>query len=350
MSTKPFKRTISDEEHEVNLVKETEVKPFKIKSDEDIDTSNFIELEEEIIYNNNESLNSFSSKINFFSTIGGVVTSIFIFVFAIVIADTVETVNKIIADNTLSNYIYLGGILFLLIVLILNIISNLKQIKFIKNVNKIKSQFNQQEKNPTKEIIPLANVLLDFYSKSDDKDIQDRIKYIKNEINISPVYQEIYDDLDSKLLLILDKKAEQIIHKASIQAALSTAISPFPIVDMFLIVWRSIYLTKEISLIYGFRPGGLATILLLKQAVVNVAFAGITELASEFSTEITGTTVFAKVSKSSGQGIANGILLARLGYGILEACRPIERKKIRGSFLKSFLVSISKIFISNEKK
>jgi len=51
------------------------------------------------------------------------------------------------------------------------------------------------------------------------------------------------------------KKAKQKIHNASVQVALSTAISPIPIVDMVLIVCRSTMLTRDIATIYGYRPG-----------------------------------------------------------------------------------------------
>lgn len=70
------------------------------------------------------------------------------------------------------------------------------------------------------------------------------------------------------------KKAKQKIHNASVQVALSTAISPIPIVDMVLIVCRSTMLTRDIATIYGYRLGVFTTILLLKQGAVNALFVG----------------------------------------------------------------------------
>ncbi len=71
-----------------------------------------------------------------------------------------------------------------------------------------------------------------------------------------------------------------------------------------------------------------------------MVFAGVAELATDLTNEMAGSTVLAKVSQSAGQGIANGLLLARLGYGVMEACRPIESDEKRGSFVKSIMGSI----------
>jgi len=248
----------------------------------------------------------------------------------------------------ISSYIYLSGLLLLLVVLFLNIFSNIKHLRFIKNAKNVKEKFILQKQNPTAEIIPLANIILDQYSKSTDKKIIQSIEHIREELNRSQIYKEIYKDLDSELLAIIDTKAKAIIHKASMQAALSTAISPFPLFGMLLILWRSVLYYPKKTSIYGFRPGGLSTIILLKQAVLNIAFAGVTELASELTNEIAGSTLLAKVSQSVEQGVANGVLLARLGYGIMEACRPIKSTDKRGSFIKEIMLSFFKVFKSKE--
>lgn len=344
MSIKPFKKVISQEQEEI--APETKiVKPFKIDSDKKIDTSNEVELIQETIDENTTFINK---STNFFSTLNGVLVALVIFVFIAVVADTIDTFNTILIDTSIANYIYLTGLVFLFSILVLNIFSNIKQLRFIKNVKNIKESFKLQKQKPSKEIIPLANLILNQYSKSTDIKIQESIEQIREELNSSQIYKEIYDDLDLKLLKIMDNKAKSLIKKASLQAALSTAISPFALFDMLLVIWRSVYLTKEIATIYGYRPGFLSTAILLRQALVNVAFAGVSELASEFTNEIAGTTILSKFSQSAAQGTANGILLARLGYGIMQACRPIQISEKRGSFIKTVILSIAKVFDSKE--
>ena len=348
MSTKPFKKVISEENQKKSASSSTTVKPFKVNVTEQMDRDEEIDSIQNILQN--DDTKATTSKTNFFSTLSGIIVALSIFVIIVVIADTIETLSRILVDATVADYVYMSGLSLLLLVLILNILSNIKQLRYIKNAKILKEKFALQKDNPTSDIIPLANTILNHYSTSDDDSIIQNIKHIREELNSSQIYEDIYKDLDSRLLPILDAKAEAVIHKASMQAALSTAISPSPFIDMLLIIWRSIYITKEVSKIYGYRPGGLTALILLKKAMFNVAFAGITELASELTSEVTGSTIFSKISQSSGVGIANGILLARLGYGVLEACRPIQREKKRKSFLKAFILSIAKVFKSNEKK
>jgi len=335
---KPFKRVVEENESLVDSQGvEEKIKPFKRESREALNISND-EAEIEVLAES--SISSLESGIDFFNTITGIIVAIFIFILFAVLADTVATISRIISSGTLAEYIYLIGLSILLFVLLLNVVSNIKQLKFIKNAEHIKNSFRHQKDNFTQEIITLTNTLLNHYEKNSDPELKNGIAIIRDELNTSQIYSEIYKDLDREMLPIIDKKAKQIIRDASMQAALSTAISPIAIFDMVLIIWRSMLLTKNIASLYGFRPGSLTTLILLKQGILNVAFAGIAEMATEVTNEMAGRSVLSKVSKSAGQGISNGVLLARLGYGIMNACRPIESDKGRGSFISSIVKSI----------
>ncbi len=346
MKTKPFKQNIED--IVVKVKKEESAKPFKVEAQEMLNTSDE-EMRIEEDEDNSVSQSSIQRTIGFFSTISGIVVAVFLFVFIMVIADTVNSIGDIYKNGSVSEYIYLAGLVLLLIVFLLNISTNIKQIQFIKNAKLVKEKFKLQRNKPSKEIIPLANILLKHYESNSDKNLQTSIEHIRDELNTSQIYNEIYNDLDNSLLSVIDDKAKKLIHNASVQAALSTAASPIPIFDMVLIIWRSTLLTKDIASLYGFRPGGLTTISLLRQGVINIAFAGVAEMATDITNDMAGSTVLAKVSKSAGQGIANGVLLARLGYGIMEACRPIESDEKRGSFIKSITKLIIDAFGPREE-
>jgi putative membrane protein len=346
MKQKPFKREIT-EENNIPSDDLNKIKPFKVESDETLDIENEdITIEDTV----NDTLSTAQGSVGFFNTLTGVISAIFIFVVFAVLADTIGTISNIFVSGSLSEYIYLTGLLILLFVLILNIMSSIKQLRFIKNAEQVKKGFKEQKEKPTKDIIHLADILLQHLEKNPDEKLKKEILVIRDELNSSQIYKEIYYDLDKVLLPILDEKAKQIIHKASVQAALSTAISPIPLFDMALIVWRSVLLTKDIAALYGFRSGRLTIFFLLKRGVLNVAFAGVSELATEATNEIAGTSILSKVSKSAGQGIANGVLLARLGYGVMEACRPIDFSEGRASFVSSILKSIVGSFGFSETK
>ena len=341
MSIKPFKKIITAEQEDET--KEPSVKPFKMEPTGALDTHTE-HFDDQIIDDDAKSVSLFQKFLASFSTLNGIFIAILLFILVATISGTIQMLGDIMTEGSLAQYLYFVGLLVLLLALVMNIFSNVKQLKMLQQVTNIKARFRDQKKRPTQEIVSLANSLLKQYEKNPDPKLQYHISQIRASIDTAPVYAEIYHDLDNVLLTTLDEQAKKRIHKASLQAALSTAISPIPLFDMLLILWRSLLLTKEIALLYGFRPGGLMRVLLLKRAVVHIAFAGVTELAADLANQATGASVLTKLSESAGQGIANGVLLSRLGYGIMDACRPIALGNKKSGFAKQLLKDIAQYF------
>lgn len=348
MTTKPFKKVVENDV--AKSEKKESIKPFKKEVSDEFTFEESVYCDFESIDKSEIKASFIKKSIKFFSGLSGIFTALAFFIIIAIIADTIQTVNNIITSSTFAEYIYLGGLLFLLLVLFLNIFSFIKQLKQLKSSQRIKEEFKSQKSKPTEKIVTLANILFEHYKNSSDKDLLCKIDEVKNKINNSVVYEDIYNELDNSVLSVLDKKAKQKIHNASVQVALSTAISPVPLVDMVLIVWRSTMLTKDIAAIYGYKPGAFTTILLLKQGAMNALFAGVTELATDLLSDVTSSSFISKISYSAGQGIANGILMARLGYGVMEACRPISSKDKRRSFFKTIIASMVESFNFSEQK
>jgi len=103
MSIKPFKKVIGNEEDKTTILESTIVKPFKIDSEEIIDTSETVEHFENILDNDN--IQPIVAGTNFFNTFKGVVATVFIFVLIAVIADTIETLSNILSNGSISSYI-----------------------------------------------------------------------------------------------------------------------------------------------------------------------------------------------------------------------------------------------------
>lgn len=324
MSIKPYKNELEEE------IPQT-IKPFKQESSDTLDTSlEFLETKEVTMKKN----------VSFIGSIGSVFLGIFLFLFLAVLANTLSTIQDILVSKSLADYIYLGGISLLFIILLFFALKNIKEFLALQQINTIKDDFKKQKNSPNANIIPLAHFIINKYEKDDNKTLKSAINALKEELNSSLIYQNIYDSIDTNILGSIDKLAKKSIHKASIQGALATAISPVPIVDMALVLWRSATLTKEIASLYGFKPGLTTTLILLKRGLINIMFAGISELANEFANQATSSSFLAKASRSLGQGAINGILIARLGYGVLEACRPIESNQGKTSFFKMLFNSI----------
>lgn len=331
----PYKKELNEE------IKSNEVKPFKQESFESLDINATLE----------ENTQTYTKTIGFFGSLSSVFMGIFIFFVLAIVSKSLMSVQEILYSKNIVDYIYLFGLCFLLIVLVWFVYENLREFRDLKKVTSLKKEFQIQKQKPNSSIIPLAHFLINKYEKNPNEDLQKKLKALKEELNSSIIYENIYKNLDKNILTCIDQQAKKAIHKASIQGALSTAISPIPLIDMALIIARSIALSKQIAYMYGFKPGITTTTMLLKQGIINVMFAGIAELATEFTNQVASSSFLAKASKSLGQGAVNGILLARLGYGIMEACRPIESNEEKTSFFKMLINSMKEAmgFSSNEK-
>ena len=80
-------------------------------------------------------------------------------------------------------------------------------------------------------------------------------------------------------------------------------------------------LTKRIAEIYGIELGYFSRIRLLRMVLVNIAFAGATEVAQDIGMDWFSQDVTAKLSARIAQGIGVGLLTARLGVKAMELCR-----------------------------
>ncbi len=335
MTTKPFKIIIDDNSKEDTI--ESPIAPRTFEPDPELDQI-VTSIDKEAAASNKNS--GFYKIIQLLGSLSGIFLSLILFVFIFLFAYTIDNLSNLFQSAHLSNYLYISGLLILLSALAMNLISNFKQLRQLKDASRLKQRFNKQQTNPTDDILLLNNELLLHLTKNKATEFHEHFDETKQEINATQNYYEIYNILDNTLLTPLDEKAKSLIHKASLQAAFSTAISPVPLIDMLIIIWRSLKLATDISKLYGYRTGGLTSILLLKQGVINVIFAGVSELTLQLTNEITSASVVHKISHAAGQGIVNGILLARLGYGILEACRPLKLSEKRENISKSIVESL----------
>lgn len=122
---------------------------------------------------------------------------------------------------------------------------------------------------------------------------------------------------------VLDKQAKRLINRYSAESALMIAVSPLAIVDMMFIAWRNIKLINQIARLYGMELGYFSRIKLFRLVLINIAFAGATELISEVGMDWMSQDLMAKLSGRAAQGVGAGLLTARLGIKAMELCRPI---------------------------
>ncbi len=161
-------------------------------------------------------------------------------------------------------------------------------------------------------------------------------------------------ELYSKLVQpILDEQARKEISRSSAESALMIAVSPLAIVDMAFIAWRNIRLINRIATIYGIELGYYSRIRLFRMVLINIAFAGASELIREVGMDWLSQDITARVSTRAAQGIGAGLLTARLGIKAMELCRPlpwIEDKPRLADFRRQLIGQLKNVIPSKQEK
>lgn len=329
MSIKPFSEIVNE-----NKQAEETIKPFVDKA------QGGVEIKEKSFKDNKQVVEQqtvITKTIGFLGSAQGVLSVFILFVLTALLVDTLQTIQGLFESASLLDTLYLIALVALLSALGIVSYQNYQQIRMLKSASKTQILFQQQKEQSDKKIIPMTLNLLRSYELRDDEKLKQKANLLRGRISSSHDYKEIYKELDEEVVEIIDVQVQNTIKSAATQAAVSTAISPLALLDSGIIVWRSVLLTKEIAQLYGFKPGWLSTMMLLKKGAFNVFFAGATELAMEYVNEAGESSLISKVSVSAGQGVTNGVLLARLGYGVMQACRPLPTRVKRASFLRSMM-------------
>jgi len=236
--------------------------------------------------------------------------------------------SEMFKNSFVLGVVYIVGIVVFSAILLYFFYRQYNGYRKLKDIENRQQKAKEFVKNPTDEVFGFAKAVLQDYKEHQDKDIRQKALLLEKELDEKVLMSdEVLSVLDEKLFSLLDKKAYEIISKYSTQTALSTAISPVALIDMLLILSRSWAMISEIAKLYGFKPNFTGKMILLKRVSFNLVFASITDLASDYLSGIVGTSVLSKLSYHSAQGLANGILTARVGVASVRACRVIYEKK-----------------------
>ncbi|MEI2264387.1 YcjF family protein [Erwinia sp. CGal63] len=122
---------------------------------------------------------------------------------------------------------------------------------------------------------------------------------------------------------VLDNQARREIGRSAAESTLMIAVSPLALVDMAFIAWRNLRLVNRIAALYGIELGYFSRIRLFRLVLLNIAFAGASELVREVGMDWMSQDLAARFSARAAQGIGAGLLTARLGIKTMELCRPL---------------------------
>lgn len=144
--------------------------------------------------------------------------------------------------------------------------------------------------------------------------------------HLQPVEQ--LQRFEEDVLGVVDQQVQRLIFSQAGTTALLVAASPNAILDMVVVLWRSQRLLSQIAKVYGIKLGYMSRIRMWQQVFRAMLFAGVTELAADVGTSALGAELAGKLSARAGQGLALGLLSARIGVQAQRQCRPLPFKHI----------------------
>ncbi|WP_220265793.1 YcjF family protein [Enterobacter sp. Colony194] len=142
---------------------------------------------------------------------------------------------------------------------------------------------------------------------------------------------------------VLDSQARREISRSAAESTLMIAVSPLALVDMAFIAWRNLRLINRIAALYGIELGYFSRIRLFRLVLLNIAFAGASEMVREIGLDWMSQDLAARLSARAAQGIGAGLLTARLGIKAMELCRPLpwlDDKPRLGDFRRQLLTQV----------
>lgn len=128
---------------------------------------------------------------------------------------------------------------------------------------------------------------------------------------------------ERELMAPLDAEARRMVAAAARRVSVVTAVSPRAAVDMGFVLITTVTLVRRLAELYGGRPGTLGLIRLIRMAVMHLAVAGGMAASDSIVQQMLGHGLAARLSAKLGEGVLNGLLIARLGMAAIEVARPL---------------------------
>ncbi|MBT1443185.1 YcjF family protein [Shewanella sp. JM162201] len=125
------------------------------------------------------------------------------------------------------------------------------------------------------------------------------------------------------VLTAQDKAARKKVSRYAMESAALLAASPLAVLDMAVILWRNQKMIRDVADCYGVELGYWSRIRLIRAILLNIFYAGTTELVTDLGSQLLSVEMTGKLSARLAQGLGGGLLTARLGYQAMALCRPL---------------------------
>ncbi len=220
----------------------------------------------------------------------------------------------------------------------------LAEYRQLKQLKKLQQWQSESERMERAEQVGQALKMCDTINKQLPQDMSDALGRWREAIKADHTDKEILLLYSEMVLTQADDKAVKLISRYASETALMVAISPLAVMDMALVLWRSTKMIDQICALYGVKLGYWSRIRLIKAVIHNVIYAGVTELLADVGSAALSLELAGKLSARAAQGLGAGLLTGRLGFKVIQFCRPVpalpNKQKRLGDLSKQLLSDI----------
>jgi putative membrane protein len=128
---------------------------------------------------------------------------------------------------------------------------------------------------------------------------------------------------ERELMAPLDQEARRLISAAATRVSVVTALSPRAAIDIVFVLGSAMILIRKLAYLYGVRPGTLGLVRLIRHVILQLAATGGLATSDSIVQQMLGHGIAVKLSARLGEGMLNGMLMARLGLAAIDTIRPL---------------------------
>lgn len=162
--------------------------------------------------------------------------------------------------------------------------------------------------------------------------------------------QDLIVIAEESLMAPLDREAVRLVSTSARRVSLVTALSPRALVDIAMVAFQCVTLTRQIAQLYGARPGFLGALKLGRHMMAHLAITGGIAATEGLVSQVLGHSLAARLSTRLGEGVINGLLTARVGIAAIAVTRPMPHIAGNGPTLSEVTRGIAGLGGTNAPK
>lgn len=233
-----------------------------------------------------------------------------------------QLVRELFERNTWLGWAAAGLTLVLVLAAIGIVIREIFGLARLRKIEKLRDAGAKALKsNDQRAAVQLVDKLMDLYETHPET--------ARGRAKMSALHGEIIDGSDlvklveRDLISPLDARAREMVMSAAKRVSVVTAVSPRAFVDLAYVAMENMRLIRQLSELYGGRPGSLGMFKLAKNVVGHLAVTGSIAIGDGIIQQFIGQGLAARLSSRLGEGVINGLLTARVGISAIDLCRPL---------------------------